>query len=84
MRAHAGTATVTLQVVDHGPGVPRDRWGEMFQPFQRLDDRSLQGNGLGLAIARGFTHAMGGTLRPSVTPGGGLAMTLTLPIAPRP
>ncbi|MFC5821731.1 sensor histidine kinase [Nonomuraea harbinensis] len=58
VRAHAGTATVTLQVADHGPGVPRNRWEEMFQPFQRLDDRSPQGNGLGLAIARGFTHAM--------------------------
>lgn len=82
--ADADGATVTLRVVDHGPGVPRNRWEEMFQPFQRLDDRSAGGTGLGLAIARGFTEAMGGTLRPSATPGGGLTMSLTLPAAPAP
>ena len=39
------------------------------------------GVGLGLAIARGFTEAMGGTLEPAHTPGGGLTMTVTLPRA---
>ncbi|MFF9091315.1 ATP-binding protein [Streptomyces sp. NPDC014991] len=38
--------------------------------------------GLGLAIARGFTEAMNGTLTPTDTPGGGLTMTLTLPTTP--
>jgi signal transduction histidine kinase len=54
----------------------------MFVPFQRLHDRSTDmGVGLGLAIALGFTVAMGGTLKPAHTPGGGLTMTLTLPRA---
>jgi K+-sensing histidine kinase KdpD len=74
-------ADVRLSVADHGPGVPPDRWLRMFVPFQRLDDRSPDGLGLGLAIARGFTEAMHGTLEPSPTPGGGLTMTLTLPVA---
>lgn len=73
---------VRLQVVDHGPGVPETDWDRMFAPFRRLDDRSPHaGVGLGLAIARGFTEAMGGTLTPSSTPGGGLTMTVTLPRA---
>jgi two-component system sensor histidine kinase KdpD len=42
------------------------------------------GVGLGLAIARGFTEAMGGTLRPAHSPGGGLTMTITLPHTPAP
>jgi K+-sensing histidine kinase KdpD len=72
---------VRLAVRDHGPGVaPHDR-DRMFAPFQRLSDRRAGGIGLGLAIARGFVEAMGGTLRPSTTPGGGLTMTVTLPIA---
>lgn len=70
--------TVRLRVIDHGPGVPADAWDRMFEPFQRLDDHTTGGVGLGLAIARGFTEAMDGTLVPSHTPGGGLTMTLTL------
>lgn len=70
-----------LSVVDHGPGVAaRDR-DRMFAPFQRLDERGARGVGLGLSIARGFTEAMGGTLAASDTPGGGLTMTVTLPVA---
>jgi two-component system sensor histidine kinase KdpD len=34
--------------------------------------------GLGLAVARGFAEAMGGTLNAEDTPGGGLTMVLTL------
>lgn len=66
-----------LQVVDHGPGIA-DVSGA-FAPFQRLGDRSPGGVGLGLAVARGFVEAMGGTLTPSTTEGGGLTMTVQLP-----
>lgn len=76
-------ALVDLAVVDHGPGVAEADWARMFLPFQRLDDHaSGQHTGLGLAIAKGFTEAMGGSLTPSTTVGGGLTMTVTLPIAP--
>jgi K+-sensing histidine kinase KdpD len=70
-----------LEVVDRGPGIAPGDWERMFAPFQRLDDRAAGGVGLGLAIARGFTEAVGGTLTPSTTPGGGLTMTLHVPIA---
>ena len=38
--------------------------------------------GLGLAVARGFTEAIGGTLTAEGTHGGGLTKVLTLPPAP--
>ena len=60
-----------LRVVDHGSGVPTDQRERIFQPFQRLGDRSHDGAGLGLAIASGFVEAMGGELRLTETPGGG-------------
>jgi two-component system sensor histidine kinase KdpD len=54
-------------------------------PFQRLGDTdNTTGVGLGLALSRGLTDAMGGTLEPEETPGGGLTMVLSLPAAPVP
>ncbi len=84
IRARPGTApaTVCISVIDHGPGIPAAQWDTLFAPFQRLGDRDTStGVGLGLAIARGFTDAMHGSLEPSPTPGGGLTMTVCLPVA---
>lgn len=72
---------VELRVTDHGPGVPPERWDEMFQPFQRLGDTTTGGVGLGLAIARGLTEAMRGTITPTNSPDGGLTMVVRLPVA---
>jgi K+-sensing histidine kinase KdpD len=80
--ARWGTDSVRLRVIDHGPGVSPERWEAMFEPFQTLGDRGASaGLGMGLAIARGFTEAMGVTLQPERTPGGGLTMSLTLRVA---
>ena len=84
VRGEAASGQIRLAVIDHGPGIPAGARESVFAPFQRLDDHTGGGLGLGLAIARGFTEAQGGTLVPSDTPGGGLTMTITLPIAPAP
>ncbi len=83
--AQACDGRVRLLVVDHGPGVPDAAKGSLFEPFQRLGDAPAgEGVGLGLAVARGLTEAMGGTLTASDTPGGGLTMTVELPAVPAP
>ncbi|MEU2268048.1 ATP-binding protein [Streptomyces olindensis] len=70
---------VEVRVVDRGPGVPDEAKDRIFEPFQRYGDAPRgAGVGLGLAVARGFAEAMGGTLTTEDTPGGGLTMVLTL------
>ena len=74
--------SIVVKVIDHGPGVPEQDRDRIFAPFQRLGDRTATGGiGLGLAIAKGFTEALGGRLEAATTPGGGLTMTVTLPAA---
>jgi two-component system sensor histidine kinase KdpD len=70
---------VEVHVVDHGPGIAPEQMDQMFAPFQRLGDTdNTTGVGLGLALSRGLTEAMGGILTPQETPGGGLTMIVSL------
>lgn len=70
---------VQLRVVDRGPGVPDQQKEQMFAAFQRLGDTpGREGLGLGLAVARGLTEALGGLLVAEDTPGGGLTMMVEL------
>jgi two-component system sensor histidine kinase KdpD len=79
--ASATRDTVQVRVADAGPGVPDDRKATMFEPFQRLDDTSAGGLGLGLAVASGLADAVGARIAAEDTPGGGLTMVLTVPRA---
>ncbi|MFK4154584.1 ATP-binding protein [Streptomyces fungicidicus] len=75
---------VEIRVVDRGPGVPDEVKDRIFEPFQRYGDAPRgDGVGLGLAVARGFAEAVGGTLHAEDTPGGGLTMVLAVRTAPQ-
>jgi two-component system sensor histidine kinase KdpD len=85
LRARPDSGSVLLEVCDHGPGVPDGFKQRMFEPFERLGDRpSGTGVGLGLAVAKGFLEAMGGSVVAVDTPGGGLTVQVTLPVAATP
>jgi two-component system sensor histidine kinase MprB len=69
-----------LTVRDHGPGVPPDDLPHIFDRFYRAANaRGQGGSGLGLAIVKQVAERHGGGVRAAPAPGGGLAVTLTLP-----
>jgi two-component system sensor histidine kinase KdpD len=85
--ARARGDRIELRVVDHGTGIPEADRKRAFLPFQRLgrpDDGTGAGTGvgLGLVVSRSLAEAMGGTVEPQETPGGGLTMVVSLPAAP--
>ncbi|OZB84072.1 MAG: histidine kinase [Microbacterium sp. 13-71-7] len=74
-----------IRVADRGEGIPEDQRESAFLPFQRHGDTdNTTGLGLGLALSRGFAEGMGGTLTAEDTPGGGLTMVVSLPLAEAP
>ncbi|WP_282048197.1 ATP-binding protein [Sulfitobacter mediterraneus] len=76
-------AGVEIRVDDCGPGIPENRIGEVFQPYQRIEQsRSLDtgGHGLGLSIARSIVLEHGGTIDLSNRDEGGLRARVVLPL----
>ena len=70
-----------LVLADDGPGVPEDALPKLFDVFYRSDPARKNpagGSGLGLAIAAKAVQGMGGTIRASSGPCGGLAIEITL------
>jgi PAS domain S-box-containing protein len=53
-----------ISVSDEGPGIPLDKRNRLFSPFDRLgaENSDTQGTGLGLALSKRLTEAMGGTI----------------------
>nr|WP_237418228.1 ATP-binding protein [Actinomadura rayongensis] len=75
----------TVQVENTGPNVPGYEVERLFEPFRRLNsDRveSAKGAGLGLSIVRSVVLAHRGTLYATSRTGGGLIITIRLPLAP--
>ena len=71
-----------LRIADRGPGVAEADRERIFLPFQRLGDVPKgAGVGLGLAVARGLVEAVAAQLDAEDTPGGGLTMVLSIPLA---
>ena len=73
-------STITIRVVDDGPGVPADAHERIFHRFARLS-QEYAGAGLGLPIARWIAEAHGGSLVLESSSPGGSMFTVTLPRA---
>ena len=85
LRSVKNDAVVRIEVVDTGPGIPAERRHRLFQDFERLDaeaTRTVEGAGLGLALAYRLAGLMGGSLGYDDNPGGGSVFWLELPVSP--
>jgi two-component system OmpR family sensor kinase len=73
---------IVLQVCDSGPGVPEGNLESIFLPFYRItnDASSVNGFGLGLAIAYRAVKAHGGLITAYNRPEGGLCVEIKLPL----
>jgi two-component system, OmpR family, sensor histidine kinase KdpD len=70
-----------LQIVieDNGPGFPRKEIEQVFNKFYRLNGAHTGGTGLGLSIVKGFTEAMGGTVKLENRQDSGARFTIDIP-----
>lgn len=74
---------VELRVEDTGEGMAADDLARIWERFYRGAGRELrEGSGLGLALVKELTEAMGGTVAVRSTPGEGSRFTVRLPAAP--
>ena len=79
--AEASAFTVTVSVLDRGPGIPSGKEEKVFEKFSSIHPESAQsGVGLGLAICRAIVEAHGGWIRAKNRGTGGAVFTFMLPL----
>ena len=86
-RDSEGREWLYIDFLDNGPGIPEDKFEDVFQLFYRLEDsRNARtgGTGLGLGIARDLARLNHSDITLTNRPGGGLTATLLVPLADEP
>ena len=80
-----GSSRLSIAVRDHGPGIPEEDLGRIFERFYRgrNADQDTFRSGMGLAITRGLLEQQRGSVSAANHPGGGAIFTLEIPTTTR-
>jgi two-component system, OmpR family, sensor histidine kinase KdpD len=78
-RVKAADGNLTIEVDDHGPGIPGGQRSAAFEKYERLDTRT-SGSGLGLFVSRQLVETQGGSIHLEDRPGGGCQVRIVLPL----
>ena len=72
---------VRIEVTDRGPGLSEAKQAQLFEPFNRLglERSTVEGHGIGLALAKRMVELMGGSIGVVSKPGDGATFWLELP-----
>lgn len=76
------TISVRFTIKDSGIGIPKEKEGEIFEPFRQGDEsltKLFDGTGLGLAICKKLVNIMGGDIWKEENKKGGTTFHLILP-----
>ena len=74
------TNETALFVRDNGIGIPSSDWERIFEPFERLGHKDVQGTGIGLAIVKKIIELYQGRVWVESEPGEGATFFFTLPL----
>jgi signal transduction histidine kinase len=84
LRAINTSASVSLEVIDNGPGIPEEALPHLFDRFYRVPGTTAEGTGLGLSIVKSIVEKHGGRVEARSEPGKGSTFVMTLPIPQQP
>jgi two-component system sensor histidine kinase KdpD len=79
VKAFYDNGIMTLQVMDRGPGFPKNEISLIFNKFYRVEGSQAGGTGLGLSIVKGFVEALKGTVTVENRQNGGAEFTIKIP-----
>jgi signal transduction histidine kinase len=74
---------VRIEVSDRGPGLSPEKQAQLFEPFNRLglERSTVEGHGIGLALAKRLVELQGGSIGVTSTPGEGAVFWVEMPAA---